>query len=99
MKFRLSHLLFLAITLGIIGCHPKTTTIPAGFDLFQTDPETTFFNFEKMPIPAGFFTTDSKPYTGTIKFRGGKLPSSYFNGAEIRQVDTIVKREQPLKLS
>jgi hypothetical protein len=102
MKFRPLHLLFLAIIVGMIGCRdktPTTTTIPVGFDLFQTDPETTFFNFEKMPIPAGFFAADSKPFTGTVKFRGGKLPSSYFDGEEIRQVDTIVKREQPLTLS
>ncbi len=104
LKFRALSLLFFVLIVGLTGCKHKpatttTTTIPVGTDLFQTDPETTFFNFEKMPIPAGFFTTDSYPFTGTVKFRGGTLPSSYFNGLEITQVDTIVKREQPLTLS
>lgn len=101
MKLKLSHLLFLTIIAGLIGCahKPTMTTIPTGWDLFQTEPEGTFFNFEKMPIPAGFFAANSQPYTGTVKFEGGTLPSSYFNGQEITQVDTIVKREQPVSLS
>jgi hypothetical protein len=95
------HFLLLLILVVMMSCakKPDTTTIPAGFDLFRTDPETTFFNFEKMPIPAGFFAADSAPFTGTVKFSGGILPSSHFKGRELTQVDTIVRREQPVTLS
>ena len=103
LKFSALSLLFFVLIAGLIGCTRKPattpTTIPVGTDLFQTDPESTFFNFEKMPIPAGFFSAHSSPFTGTVKFRGGTLPSSYLNGRENTQVDTIVKREQPLTLS
>src|SRR5437899_3747495 len=101
MKIKAFHFLLVTLIVVMMSCakKPTTTAIPAGFDLFRTDPETTFFNFAKMPIPAGFFAADSAPFKGTAKFKGGILPSSYFSGQEITQVDTIVKREQPVTLS
>lgn len=101
MMTKAIYFLLLLILVVLMSCakEPATTTIPSGFDLFRTDPETTFFSFAKLPIPAGFFGADSQPYTGTMRLRGGVLPSSHFKGREITQVDTIVKREQPVTLS
>lgn len=64
--------------------------IPAGFDLFETDPAATHFDVQ---IPADFFAPGSDPFTGQIKFAGEPLET--FNGAPVGDADTIVERKAP----
>ena len=61
----------LAVTMvlpGLQGSAQTGTSIPAGFDLFETDPEQTIFNFQgPAQIPANFFAPGSDPFAGNVK--------------------------------
>src|SRR3954467_531285 len=76
------------------GVHSAgATTIPAGFNLFQTDPSQNFFKFVgKSAIPPGFFTPESKAFEGTVRFGGDPLIT--FQGENVGNADTVVEREQ-----
>lgn len=63
-------------------------TIPAGFDLFETDPQSTHMD---LALPAGFFGAGSDPYTGFVKFSG--VPLGSFDGKNVGDADTIVQRK------
>src|SRR3954451_15854169 len=70
-----------------------TNTIPAGFNLFQTDPSQNFFKFVgKSAIPPGFFTSDSKAFEGTVRFGGEPLIT--FHAENVGHRDRVVEREQ-----
>ena len=64
-----------------------------GFDLFQTDPGTTFHDFAVGPIPADFFFPGSNPFTGKVPLQGEPLLSHpSCPDDDLSFVDTIVKR-------
>jgi hypothetical protein len=71
-----------------------------GFDLFQTDPTNTQFNFAPAPIPADFFDPGSDPFTGIIAMQGLPLPGSALcpppptlcPNDDLSLIDTIVER-------
>jgi hypothetical protein len=68
-------------------------SIPAGFDLFETDPEQTVFKFEgQTTIPANFFDQGSEPFQGQVRFGGDPIVS--FQGTNAGDADTVVEREQ-----
>ena len=66
--------------------------IPPGFDLFETDPGPTHFNFQSpdTQIPAGFFGPGSDPFQGVVQFGGD--PLNTFMGHNVGDADTVVKR-------
>ncbi|OFW66077.1 MAG: hypothetical protein A2Z12_10320 [Actinobacteria bacterium RBG_16_68_21] len=66
-------------------------TIPPGYDLFETDPQTTHFDFQgPAALPAGFFGPGSEPFSGQINFAGA--PVATFGGHNTGDADTIVRR-------
>lgn len=74
------------------------STIPAGYDLFETIPGETHFTFPNaLPIPADFFHKGSAPFTGTIHFEG--YPIREFHDPRTRKkhktgtTDTMVERK------
>jgi hypothetical protein len=72
---------------------PAVANVPAGFDLFETDPEQTVFRFQdSTAIPANFFDQGSQPFTGAVNF-GGE-PVGLFQGKDVGDADTIVHRLQ-----
>ena len=75
------------------GPTPQTggQTIPPGYDLFETDPNTTVFSFrDQFTIPPNFFGPGSDAFTGDVNF-GGR-PLGMFMGDHIGDADTIVQR-------
>jgi hypothetical protein len=82
-----------SFTLGLAGGSAAQSegTIPAGFDLFETDAEQTVFKFEGgTAIPAGFFTTKSQAFEGDVAFGG--VPIGQFRGKDAGSADTVVRR-------
>ena len=73
----------------------RLSAIPAGYDLFETDPGSTHFTFQDpcTPIPQGFFGPGSEPFQGTVRFAG--VPLGSFNGQPAGDADTVVQRLQP----
>jgi hypothetical protein len=68
------------------------TSIPAGYDLFETDPAQTVFRFmDKTQIPANFFAPGSKPFTGDVEFGG--IPIGTFHTKYAGDADTVVQRK------
>src|SRR2546423_4281016 len=69
----------------------RVTTVPRGFDLYQTDPEQNFFKFVgRAAIPAGFFTSDSQSFEGSVNFGGD--PIIKFQGTDVGNADTVGER-------
>lgn len=67
--------------------------IQPGFDVFETVPGDTYFEFpSEFPIPAGFFWAGSKPFHGVIKLEG--VPIGKFQGHATGTGDTVVQRKQ-----
>lgn len=65
--------------------------LPAGFDLFETDPQQTHFIFGgATSIPAGFFGPGSQPWDGSVKFCGQPLVT--FGGHDVGDADTVIQR-------
>ena len=70
------------------------SVVPAGFDLFETVPEFTQFQFaEEFTIRANFFDPGSIPFSDTVGFTGVPLDPE-----NLSTTDTIVRRTQPLVL-
>ncbi len=68
-------------------------TVYAGFDLYETIPETTFQDFATHPVPPDFFGPGSDPFDGIITYVGQPLEWSPFCPEDdLSQVDTIVER-------
>lgn len=79
-------------------CEPNPCVEPlvieTGFDLFVTDPGSTFRDFAGNPIPPDFFGPGSDPFDGVIGFRGMPLETSPFcPNDDLSLVDTIVERQ------
>lgn len=67
--------------------------VEPGFDLFETDPQSTNFQFsDEFAIPAGFFDPGSAPFSGQVNFGGS--PAGRFQGKDTGDADTIVQRMQ-----
>jgi len=66
------------------------SAVPAGFDLFETDPTQTAVNFGAAPIPADFFSPGSQPFAGNVHFAG--VPLETFGGKATGDADTVVRR-------
>ncbi len=77
----------LTIGTSLAASAAETVTIPAGYDLFETDPQETHFDFQ---IPAGFFGPGSEPFTNRVKFAG--VPLETFMGHPVGDADTVVQR-------
>ena len=67
--------------------------IAAGYDLFQTDPSGTSINFGNPPftLPPGLFR-GFPGFTGQVQLMGNPLGT--FNGHDVGDADTIVRRGQ-----
>lgn len=64
---------------------------PAGFDLFETDPQQTVFRFGgDLAIPAAFFAPGSQPFQGIILLGGEEIGK--FQNKPVGDTDTIVRR-------
>lgn len=61
--------------------------VPAGFDLFETDSSTSFYDFSQTPIPADFFGPGSDPFTGSVEMGGKEIDPD-----QLGTTDTIVER-------
>src|SRR4051812_27742032 len=83
----------LIVALLIVLAAPAAADVPAGFDLFETDPEQTTFSFrEEATIPANFFADGSAPFQGDVAFGG--VPINRFMGRDVGDADTVVQRPQ-----
>jgi hypothetical protein len=71
-------------------------TVPAGFDLFRTDPSGTYIDFSLDPIPADFFGPGSDPFVGTVYFMSGDPfdVTPFCGEASSEPVDTVIERKQ-----
>ncbi|MCK4413314.1 MAG: hypothetical protein KAY32_07215 [Candidatus Eisenbacteria sp.] len=77
-------------------CPPGPEAVLPGFDLFETDPVPSFWNFAGEPLPADFFGPGSDPFDGVICLHGSPLWTSPFCPADdLTRVDTIVERMGP----
>lgn len=88
-----------AAATSILDGQPSTrddgSTIPAGFDLFETDPQQTHFDFSgPTAIPPDFFGPGSQPFTGQVKFCG--VPLEQFENKDVGDADTVVQRTQAM---
>ncbi len=86
----------IVITPGLATASPQDNAlaardVPAGFDLFETDPQQTAFQFQgSTQIPAGFFGPGTSPFAGTVKLGG--IPLNTFAGHDVGDADTVVQR-------
>jgi hypothetical protein len=90
----------LATSLAWLAAVPVAGAAPIapGFDLFETDPQATVFQFrDQFTIPAGFFGPGSQPFTGNVNFAGD--PLQVFQGHDVGDADTVVHRPQAADLN
>jgi hypothetical protein len=87
----------LAVTVGSgsgsagVSSAQDADTIPAGFDLFETDPEQTVFRFrDQAAIPANFFAEGSERFEGDVPFGGVQIGT--FRRRSVGDADTVVQR-------
>jgi hypothetical protein len=82
-----------------LGAAPAASAdVPPGFDLFETDPSSTVFSFrEEFTIPPNFFDQGSAAFQGDVHFGG--LPLNTFQGRDVGDADTVVRRPQPAILA
>jgi len=74
-----------ALLLAALVAGPAAANIPAGVDLFVSQPGDSYQDFNPNPIPPGFFGPGSQPFDGIITFSGSPL-------GPLGPVDTIVQR-------
>lgn len=85
-----------ALVIALIGpvtsaSADDTIVVPAGADLFATDPQHTQMTFQGPTLlPADFFGPGSQPFEGTVKFCGESLGS--FGGRYSGDADTVIRR-------
>ena len=72
------------------GAGDRAADIPAGHDLFVTDPAETH---QFLQFPADFFSRGSDAFAEVVDFAG--VPLETFNGLAVGDTDTIVQRLQP----
>jgi hypothetical protein len=85
----------LALTAGVLLAWPAPAVgdVPPGFDLFETDPESTVFSFrEEFTIPPNFFCDGCSGFQGDVNFAG--RPLGTFQQMDVGDTDTIVRRPQ-----
>ena len=88
---RLSRAVFLVIGVAVLALAARAAAVPAGADLFATDPDQTSFAFQgDFAVPAGFFDPGSQPFQGDVRFFGVQLGT--FAGKGVGDADTVVKR-------
>jgi hypothetical protein len=76
----------------------RPPTIQPGFDLFETDPQSTHFTFGgESAIPPGFFDTGSSAFTGDVHFGGVQIGT--LGGRDVGDTDTVVRRPQGLSVT
>ena len=84
------------LLVGLALFHPGLASgqdVLAGVDIFETDPNTTFQDFNGMPIPADFFGPGSDPFVGVVQLRGEPLvthPRCPLD--DLSNADTLVER-------
>ena len=84
--------LFALLFAGGASAQQGPAPVPAGFDLLETDPEQTVFNFQgQTTIPAGFFGAGSEPFQGSVQFGG--VPLGTAQGQDVGDADTVVQRK------
>ncbi len=72
--------------------------VPPGFDLFETDPESTVFSFrEEFTIPPNFFDQGSAPFQGDVALGGVQIDS--FQGRDVGDADSVLQRVAAVLLS
>lgn len=82
-------LMVVLLGLAVVPAAQGDTQIPAGFDLFETDPEQTVFRFQdQTAIPENFFAPGSEKFEGTVNF-GGE-PIVRFEGQNVGDADTVI---------
>jgi hypothetical protein len=83
-----------ALVLLALPATARAAPIQPGFDLFETDPSATVFNFAPgdTEIPATFFGPGSDPFHGAVAFGG--VPLTTFLGVHPGDADTVVQRPQ-----
>jgi hypothetical protein len=87
-----------AVVTMCLAAAPAAADVPPGFDLFETDPEATVFSFRnEFTIPPGFFADGSQPFAGDVNFGGD--PLNAFQGKDVGDADTIVRRLGPAPLA
>lgn len=93
MKAKLVSAVAVVAALGAVAASPAAAS--SGYDLFETDPKQTSFNFQQgaSEIPADFFGPGSQPFTGQVQFGGNPLET--FGGHDTGDADTIVQRTDP----
>jgi hypothetical protein len=86
-----------ALTLAFFASALSATALAddvlPGFDLFETDPTTTYQDFAGTPVPADFFGPGSDPFDGVIQLMGvplGSYPGCPYDS--LGNTDTIVER-------
>lgn len=82
--------MFVAVALWLALPGTAAAVVPAGFDLFETDPATTVFDYSKQPIPQDFFGQGSDPFNQPVNFGG--VPLEDFGGHMVGDADTVVQR-------
>jgi hypothetical protein len=88
------------IAASVVWLAPPASAAPIapGVDLFETDPGATSFAFrDEFTIPPGFFDTGSAPFQGNVQFGG--VPIQIFQGRDVGDTDTIVRRPQAANLN
>ncbi|MGH2712069.1 MAG: DUF7450 family protein [Actinomycetota bacterium] len=82
---------------GLVGpgtAAPAEHEIPPGYDLLETDPETTIANVQ---VPPGFFGPGSDPFNGDVRFTG--YPINSFMGHDTGDASTVVQRPEAANVS
>src|SRR3954454_12271583 len=80
-----------ALVLALVAGDAQAQVAPAGFSLFQTDPDENVFYFAgNSSIPAGFFDPDSQAFEGSVHLGGDPLVR--FQGTDVGNADTVVGR-------
>jgi hypothetical protein len=83
--------LVVSFLLGIPSPVVGQDVVPAGFDLFETEPNNTQFNFrQEFTIPGEFFDLGCQPFTGDVSFKGVPIG--------VGTTDTVVQRQMDANL-
>jgi len=83
--------LVVTLLLGFPSPVVSQDVVPAGFDLFETVPESTQFSFtQEFTIPLGFFGPGCEAFAGDVSFKGVPIG--------VGTADTVVQRQMDASL-
>lgn len=83
----------MAVSLLIFPTVAQGTSVTPGFDLFQTDPTTSYLDFGVQSLPPNFFDPGSDTFSEMVHFLGNPLLNHpACPGDDLSEVDTIIKR-------